>query len=94
MVLMTIRNGRKQTCQPTFSAAPSAYLVPFLPRQHCLGRDRRLVRDVILAAPAGGRDPEDQINIGPIDLTIGRIDQNRSSLIVRNDRKAASLLGV
>lgn len=69
-VLMTIRNAdassRKQACQPAFSAAPPAYLVPFLARQQRLGRDRRLVWDVILTAPAVSRHREDQINIGRI----------------------------
>lgn len=62
-------HGEPQTnMSADLSAAPPADLVPSLTRQHHLGRDRRLVRDVIFAAPAGGRDREDQINIGRIDV--------------------------
>ncbi|GEM_PF-7097101 len=42
------------------------YLVSFLARQHRLGRDQRLVWDVLLTAPATSRHWEYQTNIGRI----------------------------
>ena len=75
-VLMAIRNADaascKGACQPTSGAASPADLLPFLIGQHRIGRDRRPVRDVILAAPARLRDGEDQGNIGRIDVLASR----------------------
>src|ERR1044071_5512447 len=75
-VLMGVRNtdtaSRKEACQPTSGAPSPADLLPSLTRQHGVGRDRRVIGDVILAAFAGLRDGKDQGDIGRIDVLASR----------------------
>lgn len=75
-VLMAIRNtdtaGREETGQPTFGTPPPADLLPFLIGQYRLGGDWGPVGDVVLAAPSGFRDGEDQRDVGWVDVLAPR----------------------
>lgn len=75
-VLMTFRDAdpasREEAGQPPLGAAPPANLPSSVVGQHRLSGHRWLVGHVVLAAPAGLGDREDQANIGRVDVLASR----------------------
>jgi hypothetical protein len=71
-VCHTDTSSDKPACQAASGAAPPVDRLPSLAGQHGLGRDRRLVGDVVLALLAGLGDGEDQGDIGRINVMAPR----------------------